>query len=296
MKKFEISTDSTCDFFCDEIKASGIFVSPLEYVMTKDNEITEGIDNFTSKEEYEKYYDMLKNGYLAKTSMLNVQKHIDLFYGMAKKGVKQALHISLGYGLSHTLDNANRAIEEVKKDFPTIRYIAIESNSATIGEGFLVKAAIKMRDEGRTLEETVKKLEEIKHFVQHFILANDLKFLARGGRISQLSANVGTLLQVKPIIEFDKEGKLQVVRKEIGLKKAMNSIINDFSKFSLNKEFPYITIVHTGAEALANELRDMFEAKYGIAPEVRIMGPIIGAHVGPGAIAYAFVSNEERPY
>ena len=174
--------------------------------------------------------------------------------------------------------------------------MAIESNSATIGEGFLVRAAIKMRDEGKTLEETVTKLEEIKHLTQHFILANDLKFLARGGRISQLSASVGTLLQVKPIIEFDKDGKLKVVRKEIGLKKAMNSILNDFSKFSLNKEFPYIQIVHTGAENLANEFKEMFKAKYGIEPEVRIMGPVIGAHVGPNAIAYAFVSNEERPY
>jgi len=296
MKKFEISADSTCDFYCDEIKSSGIFVTPLDFVVTKNNEIVERTDNFASQEEYEKYYEMLKNGYNAKTSILNVQKHIDLFYGMAKKGVKKALHISLGYGLSHTLDNATRAIEEVKKDFPTIHYEAIESNSATIGEGFLVKAAIKMRDEGKTLEEAVKKLEEIKHFTQHFILANDLKFLARGGRISQLSANVGSLLQIKPIIEFDKGGKLQVVRKEIGLKKAMNSILNDFSKFSLNKEFPYIAIVHTGAEALAKEFQDMFKNKYGIEPEVRIMGPIIGAHVGPSAIAYAFVSNEERPY
>ena len=110
MKKFDISTDSTCDFYCDEIKSSGIFVSPLDFVVTKGNEIAEGTDNFASKEEYEKYYDMLKDGYIAKTSMLNVQKHIDLFYNMAKKGVKKALHISLGYGLSHTLDNANRAI------------------------------------------------------------------------------------------------------------------------------------------------------------------------------------------
>lgn len=296
MKKFEISVDSTCDLYADELKSNGLYMTPLEYTLTCGDSVIVEKDNYKSNQEYIDFYNKLRSGVIAKTSILNVQSHIDLFTEMAKNGVKTALHISQGYGLSPTVDNANVAIENVKKNFPDINYVAVESNTTTVGEGFIVLSAVKMRDEGKTLQETVEKLNEIKHFMQHFILANDLKFLARGGRISKSSATIGSLLQVKPVIEFGKDGKLKVCRKEIGLKKAMRSIVNDYGKFTLNKEFPFIAIVHTDNEPLAIELQTMFFEKYGIKPELRIMGPIIGAHVGPNSVAYGFISNEERPY
>ena len=296
MRKFEISSDSTCDLYFDEIKQYEIDVAPLDYVITKGDEVIEQKDNFKTKEEYYEFYNKLKNGYLAKTSILNLQAHIDLFTSIAERGVKNLLHICQSYGLSPTLDNANKAIEIVKEKFPDIDYVAIESRTTTIGEGMLVKCAVKLRDEGKTKEEAVKTLEQVKHNIQHFVLVNDLKFLARGGRISSASANIGSLLQVKPIIQFDKEGKLKICKKEIGLKKAINSIVNEYTKFTVNKEFPYICIVHTDNQPLAEELQSMIKQKYGIEPEIRIMGPIIGAHVGPKAVAYCFISNEERPF
>ncbi len=296
MRNFEVSSDSTCDLYFDEIKNLEVYVAPLVYTISKDDELVEEVDNYKDISQYEDFYNKLKNGYLAKTSILNVQAHVDLFTEMAKKGIKKAIHISQGYGLSPTVDNANSAIDIVKKDYPDIDYIALEACSTTAGEGMLVKSAVKMRDNGKTLEETVDTLNKIKHNLQHFILVNDLKFLARGGRISQASANIGSFLQVKPIIEFNKEGKLQIVRKEIGANKAFNSIVNDFSKFTLNKEFPFISIVHTGNLEGAKKLQKAFLDKYNIEPEIRIMGPIIGAHVGPSAVAYCFVSNEDRPY
>lgn len=295
MSKFEISADSTCDLYSDEIKNYGIYVAPLEYVISKGDTLDVGVDNFTKMEQYEEFYKKLKDGYIAKTSVLNVQAHVDLFTKMAKAGIKNAIHITQGYGLSPTLDNANAAIEIVKKDFPDIDYVAIESNTTTCAEGFIVRAAIKMRDENKSKEEVIEVLNKIKHYTQHFILANDLKFLARGGRISKTSASIGSLLQVKPIISFNKEGKLTIVKKEIGLKKAINSITNDFKNFTLNKDFPYICIVHTGNLPLAKELQSVLNQKYGIEPEIRYMGPIIASHVGPSGVAYTFISNEERP-
>ena len=235
MRKFEISADSTCDLYFDEIKKYEIDVAPLDFVLTKGDEVIEQKDNFKTKEEYLEFYNKLKNGYLAKTSILNLQAHIDLFTSMAERGVKKALHICQSYGLSPTLDNANKAIEIVKEKFPDIDYVAIESHTTTIGEGMVVKCAVKLRDEGKTKEEAVEVLEKLKHNIQHFVLVNDLKFLARGGRISAASANIGSILQVKPIIQFDKEGKLKICKKEIGLKKAMTGIVNEYSKFTVNK-------------------------------------------------------------
>ena len=105
---------------------------------------------------------------------------------------------------------------------------------------------------------------------------------------------MGTILSLKPIIEFSKEGKLEIVRKELGIKKALRSIVNEFDNYTKHERFK-IVIVHTDNLPLATELQSMLKEKYDVAPEIRIMGPIVGSHVGPGAVAYGFVSNEDRP-
>ena len=295
MKKFAISTDSNCDLYANEIKDLDVYVGHLSYTIEKNKHIEEYVDAFTEPKQYTDFYAELRNGAVARTSILSLNAHIELFTQMAKDGVKVALHIAQSYGLSPTLDNANKAIEIVKKQFPDIDYKAIESSTTTIGEGLLVKLACKLRDEGKSRDDVLKIIEEEKMHLQHFILVGDLMYLKRGGRISGPSAAIGTLLAIKPIIEFTKEGKLEVIKKEKGLKKALKTIVEEFPKYGKSKYFD-IAIVHTDNKPLANELADMFFANYGIRPEIRIMGPIIGAHVGPGAVAYGYLSAKERPY
>lgn len=295
MKNFEISTDSTCDLYADEIDKLGIYVGKLSFTIENDGILEEYIDDFKSYEEYVDFYNALRNGSIARTSILNLQAHIELFTKMAENGVECVLHIAQSQGLSPTIDNAIKAIEIVKEKYPNIDYKAIESRTTTIGEGMLVKLACKLRDEGKSRDEVLNIIEEEKMHIQHFVLVDDLGYLKRGGRISSASAMIGTLLNIKPIIEFTKEGKLEVVRKEKGLKKALKSIVSEFANFSKSKYFD-IVIVHTDNSPLAIKLAEMIEEAYGIKPEIRIMGPVIGAHVGPNAVAYGFLSNEERPY
>lgn len=295
MNKFGISTDSNCDLYADEIKNLGIYVGHLNYTIEKNKQIEEYLDKFTKPQQYVDFYNELRNGGVARTSILSLQAHIDLFTKMAEDGVKQALHIAQSAGLSPTIDNANKAIEIVKETHPDIDYKAIESSTTTIAEGMLVKLACRLREEGKTRDEILEIIENEKLNIQHFVLVDDLMYLKRGGRISGPSAAIGTLLAIKPIIEFTKEGKLEVIRKEKGLKKALKSIVDEFPKYGKSENFD-IVIVHTDNEPLAQTLQNMLFEAYGIKPEIRIMGPIIGAHVGPGAVAYAFLSASERPY
>ena len=148
-----------------------------------------------------------------------------LFTKMAEDGVKTALHITQSAGLSPTIDNANKAMELVKEKYPNINYRALESKTTTIGEGMLVKLACRLRDEGKSRDEVFDIIQEEKMHIQHFVLVDDLMYLKRGGRIGGASAAIGTLLAIKPIIEFNKLGKLEIVRKEKGLKKALKSIL-----------------------------------------------------------------------
>lgn len=296
MAKFAISTDSNSDLYAEEIEKLGIYVGHLNFTIEKGKETLELVDDFKSYDEYVNFYKELRSGGVARTSILNLQAHIDLFTKMAEDGVTEALHITQSDGLSPTIDNANKAIETVKEKYPNINYRALESKTTTIGEGMLVKIACRLRDEGKSRDEVFDIIQEEKMHIQHFVLVDDLMYLKRGGRIGGASAAIGTLLAIKPIIEFNKLGKLEIVRKEKGLKKALKSIVDEFNKFTKNDKYFDIVIVHTDNESLANTLADALEPIAGVRPEVRIMGPIIGAHVGPNAVAYAFISNEERPY
>lgn len=296
MKKFDISTDSNCDLYASEIEQLDIYVGHLNYILDKNGEITEHTDNFKAYEDYVDFFNQLRQGAIAKTSILNVDTHVEMFREMAKKGIKNALHIAQSYGLSPTLDNANRAIEIVKEEFPDINYVAIESSTTTVGEGMLVRTACKLRDEGKDLNEVVNIINDMKMKVQHFVLVDSLMFLKRGGRVSGPKAVMGTLLNLKPVIEFTKEGKLEVIRKEMGMKKAIKSVIEEAKHYTKNPVDFQGVIVHCDNLPLAKEFQAQIKEAFGYEPEIRIMGPIIGAHVGPNAVAYAFLSNEERPY
>lgn len=295
MEKFAISTDSNADFYKEEVEKYGLYIGRLKYTITdKSGEINEYVDDFQTYQDYVDFYNTLRAGALAKTSILNLQSHIDLFTKMAEDGVVNALHIAQSAGLSPTIDNANKAIEIVKEKYPNINYIAIESSTTTVGEQMLVEIAMKMRDLGKTNQETADYLNSIKNNVQHFIIADDLKYLCRGGRVSAASAMFGSLLQIKPIIEFTRSGKLEVTRKISGSNKAVRNVVDGFANFTLNKDFPLSKIVHTDNLPLAEKIQQMVFEKYGFKPEIRIMGPIIGAHVGPNSVAFAFVSEQPR--
>lgn len=295
MRQFEVSTDSTCDLYANEYADLDVSVGKLSFTIEKNGVLNEYLDDFKCYDDYVNFYNELRAGGIAKTTILNLQAHIDLFTDMAKRGVVNALHISQSNGLSPTIDNARKAIEIVKEQYPNINYLALECKTTTIGEGMLVRLACKLRDEGKTNQEAYDIIESEKLHLQHFVVVDDLIYLKRGGRISGPKAIIGTILKVKPIIEFTKAGKLEITEKVNGTNKALKTIVDQFEKYTKNKYFD-MEIVHTDNLPVATRLADMLEEKYGIRPQIRIMGPIIGAHVGPNAVAYVFLSNEDRKY
>ncbi len=295
MKKFDISTDSTCDLYKSEIVENGIYFLPLKFTLEKNGDITEYADEFSDMSEYKEYYKTLRSGVLSRTSMNNPDVHYVHFKKMAEAGVKTAIHFTISYGLCRTVDVARDAVKEVKKEFPDFRCLCVECSTTTIGQGMLVWIALDMQKKGKTVEETFDYVEKIKHNIQHFVVADDLSYLVRGGRLSAAKATIGSILNVKPIIVFNKEGKLVNYRKEKGMRKTLKSIADEFAKYSLNKDYPEIYIGHTDNEEAAEMLKDILHEKYGLTPIVRMIGPVIGSHLGPGTVAYIFLSNEERP-
>lgn len=295
MKKFEVSTDSTCDLYAQEIKDMDLYFVPLHYTVEVNGKLNEYLDNFTEYSQYVEYYNLLRKGNIAKTSMNNLNTHIEHFMNMAKNGVKNAIHFTISYALSPTVDVANQAVKVVRETYPDFNCVCVECHTTTIGQGMLVRMAVKMRDEGKELTQVAEYLNDVKNKIQHFVVVDDLMYLRRGGRVGSANAIIGSALKIKPILIFTKEGKLESYRKEMGFKKAVKSIVDEFSKYTLNKDYDVVNIVHTDNLEAAQSLASALQEKYGVKTRIQIMGPIIGAHVGPNAVAYGFVSNEDRP-
>ncbi len=294
-KKFTLSTDSTCDLYADFVRENDIKFVSLTYMMEdKSGNISDGLDNFTEYSQYVDFYNKLREGSLSRTSMLNLQSHLAHFYALAEGGAKDVVHFTISSGLSPTVTVAEQAAAEVKKKYPDFNVYAIDSLSATIGQGALVRAALRMRDEGRTAAETAEYVKDMRLHIQYMVAANDLFYLKRGGRVSSVAAMAGTMLGIKPVLSFSNDGKLIVVDKVRGMKRAFSYALEKMEKYPPSADHGFFWIVHTDAREDAERLADMVQEKYGVRPDISIMGPVIGSHVGPGAVAIIWKSDKLR--
>ena len=293
MKLFEVSTDSTCDLKKDYVTENGVWFVPLTFMIEKDGALEEGLDNFSSNDEYVAFYEKLSDGAFSRTSMLNYESHYEHFLKMAAAGVKETVHFTISSGLSPTVTVANKAAAAVKEKYPDFTVYAVDPLTATIGQGLLVTVACECRDKGMTAKETYEYVMSIRLNLQHCIIPDSLNYLKKGGRVSSVSAAVGTVLNIKPMLTFDSEGKLKVIEKCKGMKKAFSRVLETIEKApisALNK----IVVVHTNNEKGANDLASLIEEKTGVKPFVTIMGPVIGSHVGPGSVSCGWISEITR--
>ena len=293
MNKFTLSVDSTCDLYHDFIQANDIKFVPLTFNVEKNGVMEERLDEFTEYQQYVDFYNELRAGAFSKTAMLNYEAHFEHFVRMAKEGAEDVLHFTISSGLARTHEVAEQAAADVKKEYPKFNLLVLDPLTTTVGCGALVRIEFKWRNDGKGLQETYDHVNSLRLRIQHFIVAEDLQYLKKGGRISGAAAAIGGVLGIKPIISFDKQGKLFVRDKVRGTKKAV-SYIKDRMEAEGPDEHNYVFVVHTGNEAVAEELATYVRVRFGIEPFTQIMGPVIGSHVGPGAFALGYISKSER--
>lgn len=261
--------------------------------MEKDGTLEDHLDNFTQYQQYVDFYNELRAGGFSRTSMLNYESHYEHFLKLAKEGAEDVVHFTISSGLSPTKDVAAKAAADVKKDFPKFNVYVVDPLTATVGQGALVRQALDCRNAGKTAQETYDYVNSLRLHLQHFVIADDLKYLRRGGRVGAASAAIGSMLNIKPVLTFDNNGKLIVLDKVKGTKKAIAYI-----KAKMEKEGPadpvHVFIVHTDNEPAAKELEAYVVERFGIQPHVQIMGPVIGSHLGPNAFALGYFTKSMR--
>ena len=293
MKRFDVSTDSTADLKKEYREKRDIWFVPLTFTLEKDGNIELGEDSFEREDEYVAFYEKVSAGYFPRTSKLNYEAHIRHFMAMAQAGVKDVVHFTISSGLATTITLTEKAGAEVKESYPDFTVYAVDPLTATVGQGLLTSVATDCRDKGMTASETYAYITSIRQNVQHCIIPSDLFYLKKGGRVSAMSATVGTMLNIKPMLAFDSEGKLKTLEKCKGMKKAFARVLDCLHLAPLTDEGK-IVVVHTNNKKGAEDLASLIENTYGVKPEITIMGPVIGSHVGPGSVSCAWLSTKTR--
>ena len=203
------------------------------------------------------------------------------------------LHLGFSSGLSGTYNSMRIAGEELKEEYPEAKIIIIDTLCACLGEGLLLYKALQQKASGKTIEETAKWVEENKLHICHNVTVDDLFHLHRGGRISKASAVLGSVVQIKPIIHMDENGKLQVVGKERGRKKSLNKIVDMAVEQIKGWDNDIAMITHGDCQEDAEYVAKLVRERLGIENIlINNIGTVIGSHTGPGVVAVFVMGNK----
>ena len=240
--------------------------------------------------EIKDFYNQLREGANAKTSAVT-PGYFEEHMRKALESGKDILYIGFSSGLSVTYNNGAMVLEELKQEFPERKILHIDTLSGSAGQGMLAYYAAVLRNGGKELEVVYDNIMAFKDRIHHQVTVNDLFFLKRGGRIDAATAIVGSILKFKPIIVVDKDGKLQSVGKVRGRKSSINELFNRMKANASLDELNYVFISHSDCLEDVESLAAMIKAEWDTEVVIGDIGPVIGAHTGPGAIALCYLGN-----
>ncbi len=288
---FRIVFEKSADLSADYIRENSDLLYELPMSFTMDG--AEYLDSALSPAMNTKeFYDRLRGGAMSTTSMLNTERLKELFSPLLEKG-EDVLYLCFSSGLSGTYQAAKIAEEELTKEYPERKIMVVDTLMASMGQGLSVFLAAQKAREGMTIEEVAQFAKDNALHIAAWFTVDDLHFLKRGGRVSGVTAVVGTLLNIKPVLHVDDEGHLISVSKAKGRKAALRALAEKAAT-CINRSETQMMISHSDASEDAETLRQMVMQM--VAPEKEIIvgeiGPVIGSHCGPGTLALFFYTDQ----
>lgn len=286
--QFILATDSCCDLTQDLVQEMAIEIIPLSV------EIQDKVYHHYPDERALKtkdFYEMMRNKHIATTSLINVGEFLLFFESFLKEG-KDVLYIGFSSALSGTVQSARIAVEELKHTYPERKIIVVDSLSASMGQGLLVWYAYQQAKKGLSIDDVSQWVIDHRLSLCHLFTVDDLGTLKRGGRLSGTAALLGSLLKVKPVLHVSDEGKLVPIKKARGRKASLQIIVDYMKEKIKDPEHQTIFISHGDDIDHANHVKSLITEQVGVKDVViGTIGPIIGAHSGPGTIAVFFMGN-----
>ncbi|MBR6106783.1 MAG: DegV family protein [Oscillospiraceae bacterium] len=241
------------------------------------------------------YLDM-RRGTVYSTSMINAAAYADFFRSLMQTG-KHVLFLDMSREMSSSYQASHEAAELVQAEYQEQRLVLMDTRCISGGLGLLVTECVRRMEEGSSFDDVIKWCEAHKLKIMHRFTVDDLNYLKRGGRVSNASAMIGSLLSIKPVLYVPDDGKLTVAQKVRGRKAAINALFEGVKRDIKNPDGQTIVINHADCLDDANKLREMLLKEYPSLTGVNIsnLGVIIGSHCGPGLLTVFYFGDQRKP-
>lgn len=291
MNPYVFMTDSDSDLpfrYVDELDLSMVY---MPYVLDG----KEYFDDLGRNGRQKAYFESMRGGATPVTSLLPTAAYLDYFEPCFKEG-KDILFVAFSSQLSGTIYNIYAAREELLEKYPERKMMVVDTLSISVPQTILILKAHALYREGKPMEEVAQWLEDNKLKAQAFFTVDDLVYLRRGGRIGAVAATVGTMLDLKPIITEDKAGKLQNIDKVQGRKRALRTIADKAAECIDDPANADVYVLHADAPEDADRLVALMRERVPALKDITVqyVGPVIGAHCGPGTVAICFFGKERQ--
>ena len=288
MSDFLIATDCGADLPEDYLKENDIFCAQLTCTICSE---THG--GRKPQLPYDEFYSLMRAGNLPKTSQVNPDEAQEYLENLLER-TQKILVLAFSSGLSGTYNSFRIAAEEIMEERKDVQIQVIDSKCASLGQGLWVYKVMEYRNSGKSFEETAEYARQIAGNVVHVFTVDDLNHLYRGGRVSKSAAFFGTVLNIKPVLHVDDEGKLIPLEKVRGRKKSLLRLVEMMGEQmgSYKDKNDIVFISHGDCIEDAEFVRDEVKSRFGIEKfMINHIGPVIGAHAGPGTIALFFMGD-----
>ena len=285
---FRIVTDTSSNLPTAYLQAENITVIPFTFHTESGEQSCMDTASFDAKA----FYTAMRNGEKVTTSQIPPQRFVDNIRPMLENG-EDVLFVSMSSGISGSYASSKIAANQLAEEFPERKILTVDTYSASLAEGIVVMRAVECRKEGLSIDETYQILRALRHRIAQIFTVGDLRYLKRTGRLSNLEAAVGTVLQIKPLLKGDPEGKIVCFAKVRGRQRAIEEMAKRYEELVVSPETQTVCISHADCEADAQILASMLRRSK--APkDILIVDyePVTGSHVGPGALALFFVSDD----
>ncbi len=287
--EYILFTDSASDILPEKLQEWNVGMMCLGFLFTDD-----GVEKKDHDQPSHEFYEQMRKGRVAKTTSLNEDVIREAFIPVLEAG-KDILYLAFSSGLSVTCENGKKVAAQLAEKYPDRTIRVVDSLCASAGQGLFVYLAVQNRDRGMDVNENADAMENDKLHICHWFTVEDLKYLKRGGRVSGAAAAVGTMLDLKPIIVEAADGTLKAGEKIRGRKKALAYIVDAMLKENPDPAESPIIILNADAPEDAERVKANIESKLpGATILIEHVGPVIGAHAGPGTIAVCFIGRENR--
>ncbi len=291
MSEYVIVTDSSADLSAELVEQLELSILPLAFILKGKT-----YRDYPDRREMPigAIYTSLREGEMVTTAAVNVaeyQAHLEPILAAGK----DVLVLAFSSGLSTTCNSARIAAQELSEAYPERKILVVDTLCASLGQGLLVWYAARMRQSGKSIEEVRDWAEANKLHLCHWFTVDDLHFLKRGGRVSAATAVVGTMLQIKPVLHVDNEGHLINMAKARGRKAALKALVDHMEQTAIDPAGQTVFISHGDCLEDAQFVAQEVSQRFGIPLERIVLneiGPVIGAHAGPGTVALFFLGKE----